>query len=611
MSASTEGNDTDAFAQYLADRGQLLGEVAAAVLDLDTGLVSVDIDAAGGGCVDADDGSGMVAVACASLSAEECAHVAREDVASACCVCGGGSRVRRLRSGVRSLDLSVTIVKGGPLEPMTVGAFADYVAEASRKLAGALPVQLWLRLPAERKAGMKRFVLRIGGPVSVVVDGDAWTVGAWSSCDAACSGLRSRAVSCVGPGFCAAGAIALAEPCRSELCECPLGEDFLLDCDAQAYAMFAALLLGGCCCLSCCVWCCCKMRRVRSGSVVLRFQEGSREEATMMATFEVLEDPERAISSRFSTSAGRRKKRLVRWSFDEEFVHKWLGFSGKPADAAIAAGQTPVVGPSGAAELGSAGWNGDEHPPTGDRPVSAPPDGNANDSTTEVDGVSSAGSGSKVSASELQLAYPRGAKVEYFSSGGSMWVSGSVEDAKPLARMLKSSDGRSAMVPNYHLRLASGQMRYDVGLDEIRLPLQPGEAVEVLDGTWKPARIHRLGSADPTKHGYIVEVEDGDAPASRVSARQLRCRFPAGDEVEVYFGHRQGWARCVVVDPAAASGSQELLGGRGGSLEGWRLSANWRRSAGAAGCTAVLVQREGSAVLTVPSFLVRRAAETE
>lgn len=218
----------------------------------------------------------------------------------------------------------------------------------------------------------------------------------------------------------------------------------------------------------------------------------------------------------------------------------------------------------------------------------------------------------------MHLAYLNGVKVEYFSSTLSTWIAGYINRAAPLAKALRANTASntitSRIAPDYSILLENGQMRYDVGLDEFRPALEKGEAVDMLaakGGTWKPACINGLTCSNPTVFGYIVEEADGGAPLSRMCPLKLRRRFTVGDEVDVYFGDREGWARCIVVDPATAAPAKELLSEDGG-LEGFRLSANWKQNTGANAWTAVLVKRrddvEGVAVVEVPSFLVKRAA---
>jgi len=471
-------------------------------------------------------------------------------------------------------------------------------------------------------------------PSSVVVDSGEWTETEWTSCNAYCgeTGTRYRKVS---------GSLE-SESCSSELCWCPFGEDSPIECKTQGYIALAAFLLGCCCCYSCCIWCCCKMRRVKRGNVVVRRLEGGqRNEAKMRAKFEIIDDPEQKVlttlSNRspdeeqalgeFATVDGSKNK-LVRWSYDEKLVDKWLGSGAKPGDAEHAAGQVP----------GNASPNGDERPPDCAQPDGAQPDGaqpegaqpggaqpgrDTDSGVGEAGGDTSREKGIKINAvdlAEVHLAYLMGVQVEYFSSTLLTWIAGHIGGAEPLARTLQSntannsSNNKNGLVPDYNLRLCNSQMRYDVGLDEFRPALEKGEAVDMLaakGGTWKPACINGLTCSNPTVFGYIVEEADGGAPLSRMCPLKLRRRFTVGDEVDVYFGDREGWASCIVVDPATAASAKQLLSGDGG-LEGVRLSANWRQNTGANAWTAVAVQRrddvEGAAVVTVPSFLVKRAA---
>jgi len=140
--------------------------------------------------------------------------------------------------------------------------------------------------------------------------------------------------------------------------------------------------------------------------------------------------------------------------------------------------------------------------------------------------------------------------VEYFSATHRQWLPGSLE-----LRLLPGSAEREPQVV-YNVRINTGgnrvQVRKNIAPSSFRLPLAPGEAVEIVskvEDKWTPCIID--DSECPTTHqgrdffGYSIRLHTGAVPSKRVfkkvPAARLRRRFLEGDRVNIYQGVAKGW----------------------------------------------------------------------
>ena len=146
------------------------------------------------------------------------------------------------------------------------------------------------------------------------------------------------------------------------------------------------------------------------------------------------------------------------------------------------------------------------------------------------------------SMSTVQLAYREGAEVEYFSSTHQKWFLGTVS-----LEALGDGDDRLVRVI-YNVRVGlTRQLRHDVGLELLRIPLREGDLVEV--GEWhlqrgavaRITKIHRL----PMNRHYEVLLES-EQMRQVVAGNLLRRHFPLGSAVFAYRGQDRGWVRGLV-----------------------------------------------------------------
>jgi len=411
--------------------------------------------------------------------------------------------------------------------------------------------------------------------------------------------------------------------------ECPLGKDFPIDCETQAIVVLVVLLLGCCCCYSCCIWCCCKARAVRSGRVVVWRQGGDsgKKEVPLNAKFEIFDDSEKALAIQPGGKHGdggqdveeglgvTGRKKLVRWSYDAGIVDEWFASGDKDA-LAVGMGRMKIdeLGDADAKDSAVKLEEGSTDKPKGG--------GDAEKATIRHVAILDA---PVDDAPVALLAYGQNARVEYFSSTLSLWLSGYVIQAEAFTHTLNNSNASNKYnngttdVPDYNVKLSNGQLRYDVRLDELRLDLQLGETVEARvppSKRWMQGIVKGRVSGNPTQHGYIIEIVGRDPPQTRASAANVRRHFPVGDKVDAYLGIDRGWASGVVVaDPPVT----DLLDADN-VAEKFSLTPEWRKMRGSGKAQAwttvavkLLPNSDGdpdAASLAVPSFLLRRVAET-
>jgi len=150
-----------------------------------------------------------------------------------------------------------------------------------------------------------------------------------------------------------------------------------------------------------------------------------------------------------------------------------------------------------------------------------------------------------------KAAYDDGARVEYYSQTLGKWVVGTM-------RVVESVTGKAARSFRYDVALERGQARVKVGLDHLRLPIQPGEVVEVfLRRGWQPGSLVK-GSLNS---GYSVQLDgnrdDGDGDGAlleNLHAHRLRRRFEVGEVVWVYNCGASGWLRGKVEEQLCEEG---------------------------------------------------------
>jgi len=149
---------------------------------------------------------------------------------------------------------------------------------------------------------------------------------------------------------------------------------------------------------------------------------------------------------------------------------------------------------------------------------------------------------------EHHAAFPKGQRVEYFSSTHKQWVAAIVDSTD---QDTPPKDGSPAV----SLRVgAKDQIRHGVPLINVRLPFANGEAVSVYGvNDWYPARISGPQSTMATGKGYTVEFCDVDDELQveeniqrGVSATRIRRRFEKQDTVQVYDSHNECWVAATV-----------------------------------------------------------------
>jgi hypothetical protein len=98
----------------------------------------------------------------------------------------------------------------------------------------------------------------------------------------------------------------------------------------------------------------------------------------------------------------------------------------------------------------------------------------------------------------------------------------------------------------FDVLLADGQVRKDVGIENLRMPIKVGEAVDILTsrGTVKRSKIH--GCHVTSGHGIVYTTKKGMELSQKLSSAIARRSFSKGEEVDVYVGPQGGWVPCFV-----------------------------------------------------------------
>lgn len=148
-------------------------------------------------------------------------------------------------------------------------------------------------------------------------------------------------------------------------------------------------------------------------------------------------------------------------------------------------------------------------------------------------------------------AYEDGQIIEYFSATHKLWMSGTVS----IEACLSGGNDPQHCI-QYHVTLANGQLREDIGLDLLRSPLGPNELVECSSGQQAGQRLAATIAGDqsalPSRLGCRVVLE-GQSPVN-VPLLKLKRRFPRGRCVQVYRGLEVGWQMAKVHHSASADG---------------------------------------------------------
>lgn len=565
-----DGDAAKGFIGYISGEPRVLAEAAGSVLGVDARLISVEV----------------------------AARAATSGPSS--------GAARRLQSASAVVDLKFSIAFVRTWETLSDSELASLFDAGMEKLVGgSFIAEVKARAPVDYGAVLDLSSLGVVSPPTIVVGAAFWMVVEWSPCSAECgTGTRGRVVECsVADSLCSS-----PKPDAEEECKNDSGCAGSTDDESQATVMLVVLLVGACCCYSCCLWCFWKARRVRSGKMVIRRNEADRPARGQMddklnVKFEIIDNPGKALTSAPSDQqdeeAAATNKQLVRWLYDGSIVDKWFA---EDATTGEGAGQTPAG-----------------EPPKPEDGADANKDGGDADKAS-ADQLAIGGA-----PPEAVLAYLPTTRVEYFSKTLSVWVGGRVLEPGDYRNSNNKSNNKSnaQLLSDYNVMLTSGQVRYDVGLDEIRLELQPGELVDVRCAPsmkWVPGTVKDKVSTNPTQFGYIIEVLGRDPPLTRVSPANVRRRFPAGARVQAYLGDDRGWVSGVVVAQAADPSIKDVFASET-AMEHFSLSPAWRQIGDAEpNAWAMLVVKlspPGDAVasdadavmLAAPSFLVRTATE--
>jgi len=139
-----------------------------------------------------------------------------------------------------------------------------------------------------------------------------------------------------------------------------------------------------------------------------------------------------------------------------------------------------------------------------------------------------------------KAAYQHMERIEYWSQTHKRWLAGRV--------LVKSNPEECEQLHAYSVQLCFGQVRENVGLDYLRVPLRAGELVEIYTKGrgWVSGQISSNQPLRPTLVGYRVLIDGDDNAIENVPANFLRRTYPAGTTVEVYEGSSIGWVDACV-----------------------------------------------------------------
>lgn len=147
--------------------------------------------------------------------------------------------------------------------------------------------------------------------------------------------------------------------------------------------------------------------------------------------------------------------------------------------------------------------------------------------------------------SEFHAVYSRGETLEYLSTTHGQWLMAHVTSAT-------YNVTQNCMVYDVKVGIRQ-QLRRDVPLKLLRVPLRDGELVELFSmrrgGTWVNAIISSAQFAQ-TK-GYRATLEDEGIEMPDLPGIRIRRRFAKGDHVDVYGGPDRGWMTTVVAGVAS------------------------------------------------------------
>ena len=244
-------------------------------------------------------------------------------------------------------------------------------------------------------------------------------------------------------------------------------------------------------------------------------------------------------------------KKHVTWSFDndvlDEATRTPVIFDPDIASFSADLSMTTEAGVSGP-EMADVGGISSLHAvdmvDTRGAPLSASDDLRVETRSAPLGGPRYRVSSSFDSANAAQPAYLEGDEVEYFSSTQQKWFLGTVS----LEVLREGAHGDRFVRFLYNVRVGlTRQMRHDVGLDLLRVPLQEGDLVEV--GDWRfprgaVGRITRIYRHPMNRHFEVLV--DNDAARQVVSGTLLQRHFPVHSVVLAYRGPDQGWVRGLV-----------------------------------------------------------------
>merc|ERR1712129_457804 len=155
--------------------------------------------------------------------------------------------------------------------------------------------------------------------------------------------------------------------------------------------------------------------------------------------------------------------------------------------------------------------------------------------------------------SVTHAAYEDGQRIEYFSATHKQWMSGTLH-----AEVCLSGGIDPQHYIRYHVTLANGQLREDVGLDVLRSPFGPNELVELSSGQQAGLRLAAVIATDqpllPSRLGYCVVLNGAIQSSTNVPLLKLKRRFPRGRYIQVYRGSEIGWQMAKVHHSASSDG---------------------------------------------------------
>jgi len=155
--------------------------------------------------------------------------------------------------------------------------------------------------------------------------------------------------------------------------------------------------------------------------------------------------------------------------------------------------------------------------------------------------------------SSTYAAYEDGQRIEYFSASHKQWISGTLHAEVGLSGGIDPQH-----YIRYHVTLANGQLREEVGLDVLRSPFGPNELVELSSGQQAGLRLAAAIATDqpslPSRLGYRVVLDGAIQSSANVPPLELKRRFPRGRYMEVYRGSEIGWQMAKVHHSASSDG---------------------------------------------------------